>query len=147
MQCSFISIDLWRSKREHMISRRMLSKYHSFCVWCKQTHTTVHTARTLQNPPTPRFFMSADSHSLSRRWVDCLLIWAILKPRDAVAVVRGKKRRTATRWVTRNQNLNLFYLRTNNATKWQLNQTTVNTNIHFMVDAIMYMYVNNLKTG
>ena len=38
-----------------------------------------------------------------------------------------------------------FILRTNNATKWQINQTTVDSNVHFTVDAIMYMYVNNLK--
>ena len=42
--------------------------------------------------------------------------------------------------------LNFFYLRTNNATKWQI-KTTVYTNVHFTVDAIMYMYVNNLTGG
>jgi len=36
------------------------------------------------------------------------------------------------------------YLRTNNATKWQINQTTVDPNVHFTMDALMYMYVNNL---
>jgi len=40
MQCSFIAIDLWRSKREHATSRLMLSRYHPFCVRCKQTHTS-----------------------------------------------------------------------------------------------------------
>ena len=42
----------------------------------------------------PRFFVSADSHSL--RWavsplnqLNCSLIWAILKPRGAVVVVHG----------------------------------------------------------
>ena len=44
--------------------------------------------------PAPRFFVSADSHSL--RWavsplnqLNCSLIWVILKPRGAVAVVHG----------------------------------------------------------
>jgi len=34
-----------------------------------------------------------------------------------------------------------FYLRTNNETKWQINQTTVDSNVHFTVDTIMYMSV------
>ena len=43
-----------------------------------------------------------------------------------------------------NKNPNLFYWRTNNATKWYINLTTVDSYVHFTVDAIMYMYVNNL---
>ena len=59
--------------------------------------STVHAARILQSPPTPRFFMSADSYSLSRYWAEstqrcdqlnCPLILVILKPRGVVAVVR-----------------------------------------------------------
>ena len=98
-------------------------------------------------PPTPRFFMSVDSHSLSRRRADsllnCPLIWAILKPRVLSWWSKGRDNTVDCRSFG-NQNPNLFYLRTNNATKWQINQTTVNSNVHFTVDAIMYMYVNNL---
>ena len=91
-------------------------------------------------PPTPRFFMSMDSHDQ----LNCPLIWAILKPWGPEAVVR-----VGNTWlITTCPGDKLFvhlvwqpkpYLRTNNATKWQINKTTVNSNVHFTVDAIMYM--------
>ena len=110
-----------------------------------QTHTTVHTERIFQSHPDPM---------ISATQLNCPLFSAILKPRGSVAVEKTCARLQLV-WVTSylylhvcvwfgNENPNLFYWRTNNATKWYINLTTVDSYVHFTVDAIMYMYVNNL---
>ena len=108
---------------------------------------TVHTAGILQSPPDPSIFhergqplsvtaLSGQSAKLSAHLGNS-------QATGAVVVVHGRDNTVDCRSFG-NQNPNRFYLRTNNATKWQINQTTVNSNVHFTVDAIMYMYVNNL---
>ena len=90
----------------------------------------------------PLFVAAVSWQSAQRCYqLNCPLIWAILTPQGVVAVVRSGDKISVV--LFGNQNPNLFYLRTNNATKWQINQTTVYTNVHFTVDAIMYMCVNN----
>ena len=74
------------------------------------------------------------------------LIWSILKPGCCRGGPRGETRRTATRLGDKISVILVwqpifFYLTTNNATKWQINQTTVHTNVYFTVDAIMHMYI------
>ena len=103
---------------------------------------TVHTAQILQSPPDHAIFhergqplsVAALSHSQATGWccggntADCRLFgWQDISSSGLAT-----------------KTLIFFYLGTNNAIKWQINQTTVNTNVHFTVDAIMYMYVNNL---
>ena len=105
---------------------------------------TVQTAGIFQSPR-PRDFPWARTATLSRH---CPLIWAILKQRGAVEVVLGvNTRRTTDRSGDKIFVPNHFYLRTNNAAKWQINRTTIDSNVYFTVDAIMYMYVNNMYDG
>jgi len=141
--------------------------YHCFSLCMRHSEVitmsyTVHTVQIFQSRLNLAIFLSAGSHYLvaalsgqsaqHRDQLNCLLLWAILKPQGAIAMVCGGKRGglpvvrvTSYLYIWfGNQNPNLFYLRTNNATKWQINQTTVDSHVHFTEDTIMYMYVNNL---
>ena len=112
-----------------------------FCLWMFRNRfhvgTTVHTVRIFKVPSTPH----AESHyqilvmALSEQSGDSQATWCC----------RGGPQMTSYLYIWfGNPNPNLFYLRTNNATKWQINQTTVDSHLHFTVDTIMFMYVNNL---
>ena len=79
----------------------------------RSVHYSPHSADFTKTPRPAVFHERGQPLSVAEvpDQLHCPLIWAILKPHDAVAVV---------------------------------NQTTVDTNVQFTVDAIMYMYVNNL---
>ena len=110
---------------------------------------TVHAARILQNPLDPSIFhergqpLSVASLSGQSDQLNCPLIWG---DSQVIGCCRGGARRVAARSGDKISVILVwqpifFYLTTNNATKWQINQTTVHTNVYFTVDAIMHMYI------
>ena len=148
VQCSFIAIHLWPSKI-HIRNWQVLQTRHFMLNVYTNAYYSPHRADFSKSPwPHER------RQSLSATQLNCPLISAILTgfcdggPRGGEHApdcsLFGWQAICTYMYVSGLATKTLFYWRTNNATKWYINLTTVDSYVHFTVDAIMYMYVNNL---